>query len=246
MPSAKITGTTPFADYEFRVRAVNQQGTGEWSNNSAAAQFNYNTATGGSLSYVDGWLGQEGRWALHTFEGDGNFVVGDNPNDFQIMWISAGGQGGSGFIGEIGYGGKAGGGGGAWEKKMPLEAGTTYPVKIGKGKQAATDAYMDTVAFGVTCTGGMKGCHTGCSNNAFSCPPGVPNNRPGSEGGTSTGGMGGGCTSNGTSPYTTIANKYGVSTSNYGKGGNGTGQDSGGAPGQAGKPGIVIVGYRVG
>ena len=113
MPSAKVTNATPFADYEFRVRAVNQQGTGEWSNNSAAAQFNYNTATGGSLSYKDGWLGQEGRWALHTFEGDGNFVVGDNPNDFQIMWISAGGQGGSGFIGEIGYGGKAGGGGGA-------------------------------------------------------------------------------------------------------------------------------------
>ena len=51
---SSITGTTPFADYRFRVRAVNQQGAGEWSAESAAAQFNYNKASGGSESVFTG------------------------------------------------------------------------------------------------------------------------------------------------------------------------------------------------
>lgn len=40
MPSAQITGATPFADYRFRIQAKNQQGLSDWSDQSAAAQFN--------------------------------------------------------------------------------------------------------------------------------------------------------------------------------------------------------------
>lgn len=249
MPSAKITTTTPFADYTFRLKATNQQGDGAWSMESAPAQFNYNKATGGSTAEYDNWQGNEGRWKVHTFTAaNTTFNVTMNPQPFTVVWIAAGGKGGSGFIGEIGYGGKAGGGGGAWENTNKTDIGLgDHNIKVGQGQQANYSATQDTVAFGATITGGMHGCHTGCPQNAFGCPPeGVVQTKAGTYGGSSTGGRGGGCTTNQTNPYTTIANKYAINTNNYGKGSNGTGQDSGGALAAAGKPGIVLVAYRIG
>ena len=47
--SMNVSGTTPFTDYKFRVRAINGNGAGAWSN-EIVAQFNFNEATGGTVT----------------------------------------------------------------------------------------------------------------------------------------------------------------------------------------------------
>jgi hypothetical protein len=89
-----ITGTTPFADYQFKVRATNQQGVGEWSMMSAAAQFNYNDGDGGS-SYVEYDLDGK-HWKGMKFENSGTFNVKVNAKDWRILVIGGGGSGNGG------------------------------------------------------------------------------------------------------------------------------------------------------
>lgn len=92
MPSAKVTGTTSFADYTFRVRAKNQQGESAWSMESAPAQFNYNIATGGAESTAtraDGTL-----WKTHKFTANGALTVVTAIRPFTII-MSGGAKGGT-------------------------------------------------------------------------------------------------------------------------------------------------------
>ena len=89
-----ITTTTPFADYQFRVRPTNQQGVGEWSMMSAAAQFNYNDGDGGS-SYVEYDLDGK-HWKGMKFENSGTFNVKVNAKDWRILVIGGGGNGSGG------------------------------------------------------------------------------------------------------------------------------------------------------
>lgn len=87
---SSITGTTPFADYRFRVRAVNQQGAGEWSAESAAAQFNYNKASGGSESVFTGTDGVRVRCHTWTSVGTFDFVVTAAPKVFRVGAVAGG------------------------------------------------------------------------------------------------------------------------------------------------------------
>ena len=130
MPSAKISTTTPFADYQFKVQAKNQQGLSEWSMNSAAAQFNYNKATGGTITTNDNYNGTGEKWQIHTFKSNGTFTVTENPQPFRYM-VVAGGSGGSTEYGAKTYGGQA-----VWTNDGTLAVGP-HTVTIGNGANGA-------------------------------------------------------------------------------------------------------------
>lgn len=209
-----------------------------------AGKFPYNEATGGTVTYYTDGEGQ--AWARHTLAPtDSEFVVTTAVDPFRVLWVAAGGQGGSGFTGGIGHNGYQGAGGGAWTDDARTIPVGSHPVTVGAGRTAqavpASDGWGEsTVAFGVTCGGGARSGYTDTSGG----PGGA--GTPGSEGGTSNGGTGGHGVIGPTNPQTDPLTAWGITvTDGPGFGGYGTGQGSGGAPGTPGFDGVVIVDYRV-
>lgn len=211
---ASITDTTPFADYTFRVRGVNQQGTGDWSAETAPAQFNFNKATGGvEQDFGEGeYNGLEGTWRTHTFKGNSTsikFTVEAAPKDFRVL-VQAGG-GGSGNWGNNGNNTPGYGGGGEHyynaEEQLSVQ---DYWIILGANAgpaQRGQSVNMDGVK---SCVGGSAG--------------GSGNGGGGGSGGG--GGGGGGCSD---------PNANGGAKGNGGSGANGCG-NGGNAPGWGGNP----------
>lgn len=92
----QLTATTPYVNYQFRVKANNQQGAGEWSMTlgdlgpSPDVQFNYNKAEGGSVSEFTDSNGI--RMRVHQFTAAGNHTleVKATPRPFRIAAVAAG------------------------------------------------------------------------------------------------------------------------------------------------------------
>lgn len=76
------------------------------------------TATGGTISYVDGYK-------IHTFTGSGTFQVTAGKGDVETLIVGGGGGGGS-------YVGGGGGGGGVYEGSFKVVP-TSYTVTVGNG-----------------------------------------------------------------------------------------------------------------
>ena len=105
--SATVTTstTTPFKDYHFRVAAMNANGQGEWSN-EVTAQFNFNDATGGTVSDVPNYNGTGKKYRVHTFTANETFTVLQSVKPFRVLVVGGGGGGdwGAGTVG--GFGGQ--------------------------------------------------------------------------------------------------------------------------------------------
>lgn len=125
----QLTGTTPFVNYQFRVKANNQQGAGEWSMThgdlgpSPDVQFNYTEAVGGSKSIVTNYNGTGEVWAVHRITTDNDtFTVKTLVDPFDYMLAGAGG-------GRLDRGGT----GGQWKefKAVAIQPGD-YNVRVGR------------------------------------------------------------------------------------------------------------------
>ena len=160
-----ITGTTPFADYTFRVRGVNQQGMGDWSAETAPAQFNYNKATGGiEIPYTES---DGSGWMMHKFTTDGTLVVTENPQPFKWRLIGAGGN--SGYSDCPNDHGRAGGGGGWYDTEGALPIGSTN-MFVGQGgtSHANKPAPGSSIEGFGHVGGGGNGCFIELSNRLAS------------------------------------------------------------------------------
>tara|TARA_A100001035_G_scaffold105265_1_gene82557 strand:- start:4079 stop:5467 length:1389 start_codon:yes stop_codon:yes gene_type:complete len=190
------------------------------------------------ISATGGTITTSGDFKIHTFTGDGNFVVTQGSsapnNNVSYMVVAGGGGGGSGGSPSGGNGAGGGGGGGFREGQTPQAPFTGSPLKAGSGVPVSTQSYPITVggggAGGVPTPGppyasvnGVKG-----DNSVFSTITstgggfgGHGANAPGQGGpGGSGGGAGGGCSSanpggTGNDPPTTPAQG-----TNGGDGGN--------------------------
>ena len=241
-----LDGLTPSAVYEVRVKAANTNGFGDPSNVLTATPTQpFNDAEGGAITYVN----RDGtRFKRHTFSSGATLTVIRSTKPFTLFACGGGGGGGGGGIADIGYGGMGGGSGGAFDKqgvKIPVG---DVPVVVGNGGTgsawygAGTRGGNSSIGSYLTCGGGGGGNFASPPDSAWHGQP-TPGNA-GSEGGSSTGGTGGGGQTGTTTPAPPVLSAKGLSAS-IGAGGNGTGQDSGGAPGGPGVPGIVLVEYEV-
>jgi len=244
--SGDATGLTPGAEYTLRLRSENVIGFSDPSNAVTVVPFDiYNDAEGGAISY---FTKDNKRFKRHTFSSSANLIVKRSTRPFVLFACGGGGGGGGGGIADIGYGGMPGGSGGAFNKEgvsLPVE---TIPITVGNGGtgaawyNAGTLGGNSSIGTHMVCGGGGGGNFASPQGSAWNGQP-TPGN-PGSEGGTSTGGTGGGGQTGTTTPATAVLQAKGLATS-IGAGGYATGQDSGGAPGGPGQPGIVLVEYEV-
>ena len=136
-------------------------------------------ATGGTVT-------TSGNFKIHTFTGDGNFVVSQignplgGPNNASYLVVAGGGGGGA-------IAGGGGGGGGFREGKDSADSYSVSPLVAPAGLPVSAQTYPITVGAGGTGTPGPTGTATpggDGSNSVFSTI-------------TSTGGGGGGSQSNG-------------------------------------------------
>jgi hypothetical protein len=130
----------------------------------------YINATGGTIT-------TSGDDRIHTFTGDGNFVVSSVGNaggggDKVSYLVIAGGGGGGGSPSPGGNGGGGGGAGGFREgKDSPMSSYTVSPLNAPAGLTVAAGTYPITVGAGAS--GGSSGTHPGGSagrgsNSVFS------------------------------------------------------------------------------
>jgi len=200
-----ISSTETFSTNGQTVTLVYMDGTKGWS------LINEDTTTGLGAQFISatgGTVTTSGDFKIHTFTGDGCFVVSATGNpagsDSVDYLVVAGGAGG---------GGDGGGGGGAGGFRMsnstcmpapltsPLASScglsvsaTTYPITVGGGGTAGLYSPAPSTAGGdgsnsvfstITSTGGGGGgAGAGASNNGRSGGSGGGSTRPGSSGGT--------------------------------------------------------------
>lgn len=239
---SKISDTTAFADYQFRVKPTNQQGAGDWSMLSAPVQFNYNEVT--NTNYVDvPNHPYGGTWRVHTFTSSAQLDVVASIQPWKVALVSGGGGGGSGWYEHRGANGGTGGG-----KEVEIA-----PELISPGNNLVT--------VGARGNAGCWNCCCGCG----CCGGG------GGGGGTSsfagqsfTGGGGGhggtppdGADPNSWYPYPPpagasrpgLTSSISGSSKSYRPGGGGGGQHADGGGGGCGGHGVrgeVIIAYKVG
>jgi len=204
-------------------------------------------ATGGTVT-------TSGNDKIHSFTGDGNFVVasignpGGGPNSVDYL-VVAGGAGGA-----IDRGG--GGGAGGYRTSYPSPAGTiavtaqTYPITVGGGGNGQTSysanpgAGSNSIFSTITSAGG------GAAGNGDSSP----GSEPGQAGGSGGGGHGqynmpgGAGNTPPVSPPQGNAGGNGIPGANYGSGGGGGAGAAGsnGAPGNGGAGGVGLPNSIIG
>jgi hypothetical protein len=245
----QLTETTPFVNYQFRVKANNQQGAGEWSMThgdlgpSPDVQFNFNKATGGNVPEgveVTDYNGTGETWRVHTFTGPGTktFNVEMNPREFTVLVTSGGGRGGGGNA-YYSVGGQGGRGETLVSDEIKFDLGDTDVVVAGSN--------------GVSSAGGLEPRAGGNGGGAWNNGGQFVNGANGTgypvvqsdiEGGGEKG-YGGAVGS----PNKSTCNTGGKG-GNFGGGGGGGGGNSndlcGAKGGGAGGDGQVIIAYRTG
>ena len=195
----------------------------------------YVTATGGTVT-------EDGDYKVHTFTGDGSFVVstvgnssGSSTVDYLV--VAAGGGGGS-------CNGGGGGGGSVITASSDDVTATTYPISIGAGGSGGSGSGVpankgnNTTFFGITSISGGGGFTSG--NTA--CAPAGPYGNGGAGAGVADSVPGSIVGQSGTasSPIPAAATNFGANS-----GGNGTNGDcgvfrsgGGGGAGGNGNPGL--------
>lgn len=237
--SATISGLAAGTQYTWKVTAVNSLGSGVTTTLSPVTTTNWNAATGGTTTDVSNYNGTGQTWRVHTFTSNGTLNITKAASEFRVLVVGGGGMGRAGTCGTGGAGcwGNGGGGGGWIDDSRTLNTGS-HSISIGAGGTNYNTPSGGTTTFGsISCTGGGSGSGTGSSSG------GSPNGY-----------------SSGAGPrYTTITGTsmdvgWGGSTPNnpirqgYGSGGIGaqrTGGDYDDGTGSYGKPGVVIVAYRI-
>jgi hypothetical protein len=206
-------------------------------------------ATGGTVT-------ESGDFKIHTFTGDGNFVVsfaGVSPAPSAVDYLVVAGGGGGG-AGPNSRGGGAGAGGyrASGFGPSPLQGtaititATTFPISVGGGGSGG-GAGSNSVFSTITSAGGSKGAAAGC----FAGPGGGSGGGGGSGHGESTTYAGGG---GGANPGSVRAGGAGgggaggnpstagvAGTANTGGGGGAAGSPN---TGGAGGKGLVILRYK--
>jgi len=197
----------------------------------------FTEATGGTVT-------TSGDFKIHSFTGDGNFVVsqvGNSPvpggGPANVDYVVVAGGGGSGNGSPVGRGGGAGGAGG-FRTTFPSPscnagafpvAAQTYPITVGGGGTAAPSPVANrkgsnSVFSTITSTGG------GAGGTAYQNSPSVPADLTGG-----SGGGGGGSNAAALIGQGGAGNTPPVSPSQGNSGGNGGGgNDNGGAGGGGG------------
>jgi hypothetical protein len=197
----------------------------------------FTEATGGTIT-------TSGDFKIHSFTGDGNFVVsqiGNSPvpggGPANVDYVVVAGGGGSGTGAPVGRGG-AGGGAGGFRTTFPspsCNAGSfpvsvqTYPITVGGGGTGAPSPVANrkgsnSVLSTITSTGG------GAGGTAYMDSPAVPADLTGG-----SGGGGGGSNATSLVGQGGAGNTPPVSPSQGNNGGNGgAGNDNGGAGGGGG------------
>jgi len=202
---------------------------------------NFTSATGGTVT-------TSGDYKIHTFTGDGCFVVSNVGfgGDVDYLVVAGGGGGGTGLYtpGSSGAGGGAGGyressgaaSGcytasplGACVSALPVSA-TTYPVTVGGGGSASGDG-NPSIFSTITSTGGGAGsdlnpCGSAGTGGSGGGGAGAGGNTPGAAGNTPP-----------VSPPQGNAGADGMGTPEYYGGGGGGASAAGTTPGGAGGAG---------
>ena len=253
MPSAKITTTTPFADYTFRLKATNQQGEGAWSMESAPVQFNYNKASGGTeKEYVAGGK----RWKQHVFQSEGThtLTVETSVKDWKVRLI---GRGGNGGYGDCPMHWPTAGGRAGWHEitvsELPVKAlqvvvGTSF--NQGSPAGYTNTSHSSSLESVGKAGGGGNGCRTFyCYHCSYGDNGTWGGNSKGLNGGTHNGScgqyspQGGGGQSIGSAGMHTL---WDGTTGNWGYHGHGGGCDAPANQVTPPGPGLVAVTYEIG
>lgn len=220
--TATITGLSPNTSYSFFVIPVNSVGRGRSNNALSRTTTNWNEATGGTITtYTSGGI----TYRVHSFLSNGNFVITNAANTFDIVFVGAGGGGGAGGGNQHGAGGN--GGFGAQHLGITLSNGT-YPISIGQPNGGAT------TGLGYTGNGGSNGAYMGGADNHGSTNGPLSSLR---DGVTSVqyGRFGGGVHFNW---------GYAAGPDNTGQGGGGGANTGAWGPGPGGS-GIFVIRYRI-
>jgi hypothetical protein len=254
-----VTNDGRIATNRASVTLVYIDATKGWlyTNESNVAELEnkgYTTATGGTVT-------TSGDFKIHSFTGDGNFVVssaGFGPtatSSLDYLVIAGGGGGGGGEAGNgAGGGGGAGGAGGYRYSAVtycapsnPLGAGSaitaaqqTYPITVGGGGGGAA-GHPSTAGSGnrgsnsvfstITSTGGGGG--SGCQGSPY-----TNSNGPGGSGGGNSGDAVGGAGTGNTPPVSPSQGNTGGANQPNRMGGGGGGAGQGGqTPGSPGGDG---------
>jgi len=245
-----VTTSSTFSTEGQTVTLVYMDGTKGWS------LINEDTTTGLGTSYISatgGTITTSGDFKVHTFTGDGCFVVsiagsGDGPSVVDYLVVAGGGGGGAAI------GGGGGAGGFRLSNSYALPAPTTSPLANPTGITVTATTYPVTVG-----SGGTRGLDTPSPKEATPGSPSIFSTitstsggrgvwydtpAPSKAAGAADGGSGGGDASQGGGPFTVGAgNTPPVSPSQGNPGGpigpgtqsSGGGGGAGGA-GQAGSP----------
>ena len=163
----KITGTTPYVNYQFRVRANNQQGTGEWSmalgdlGPSPDVQFNWNKATGGNVPEgvdVENYDGTTETWRVHTFTTGGTFDTELAIHPCRVLVVAAGGGGTNGAGNDAqNFGGGRGGAGGMLENMALTVPEGPVTVSVGQNNSPGNTGAKSSFGSYISCSGGGHG-----------------------------------------------------------------------------------------
>jgi len=246
-----VTGLAVNTAFTFTVTATNSVGVSAASaasNSVTTPNVAFTAATGGTVT-------TSGDYKIHTFTGDGNFVVGTlgtggagGPSTVSYLVVAGGGAGGA-------KGAGGGGAGGFREGRDITPSYTASPLVAGSGLTIAAQTYPITVGAG----GGGVACNCGSnikipgSNSVFSTITSTAGGGGGVGGGGSPkgnnpqnnsqagdyGGSGGGAFDQRTNPaFRGVGNEPPVSPAQGTPGGNGVdfppsgGGGGGGAGGQ--------------
>ena len=158
-----IEGGTDNLEYtsnNFVITLVYVDGTRGWVTTESEAKSpsfpsSFTTATGGTIT-------TSGDYKIHTFTGDGNFVVssagnaptnpGGGPNTVSYLVVAGGGAGGANGAG-------GGGAGGFREGRDITPSHTASPLVLGSGLTITATTYPVTVG-----AGGSGATHSACAN----------------------------------------------------------------------------------
>ena len=220
------------------IRLVYVDSTKGWlfynESNVAALVKLYLTATGGTIT-------TSGNDKIHTFTGDGNFIVSQLANGIgtgstnKVQYLVVAGGGGGGFDNS------GGGGAGGFRHDFPgcgltIASATTFPITVGAGGAGRT---------GSRCGTGTPGSNSIFSTITSAGGGGGGSDANGSNGAGANGGSGGGGAKGGNTKTGGSGNTPPVSPSQGNNGGagapyppsSGDGGGGGGGAGAVGQPG---------
>jgi len=210
LTSTTVTGLTNGTSYLFRVAAINEVGTGLYTQSISVTPAPP-VVTGGTLT-------SDSTYYYRTFTGNGTLSISGGAVSFDYLLVAGGG--GSGGGGSTGYYSGGGGAGGLLSGTTSLTV-ANYPVVIGSGGAAGTQSAdngfagtngSDSTVAGFTAIGGGGG-----GGNTTTIDSIAGKGRSGGSGG-------------GGALYST-ANGGGAGTSGQGFAGGGTTGTSGGGGG---------------